>query len=294
MGRQRPAPRSGTRKANGASFVPISSNPKLSPVERVDVGVGDGRLRPVPRRPYVSVTYASIAATCSDRCAFKARGCYASAGFALRWLSPLDVAAADKSAEQVIAAEAALIDQSFRYQGCSGSAPGGRVPRDGGCDGRAGRDLRLHVAGDVGSERGARLLAGAAERWQARGGGAVWTFTHNWRDVPPDAFGPISVLASVENAGAAGLARERGYAVAIVVREFPSTRAFQLVGMADRVVPCPAETHGTTCVECRLCLDAPKLRARDIAIGFALHGRDAAKVRHRLPVVREVEPRAMV
>lgn len=292
MGRSKP--RSGTRKADGASFVAISCNPKLAPVERVETVTGDGRPRPTPHRPYVSATYTSIAATCSDRCVFKARGCYASSGFASRWLSPLDVAATHKSVEQVIMAEAQLIDRSFRPTGCSTTAPGGRVPRDGGRDGRQGRDLRLHVAGDVGSEGGARLLAGAAERWKRRGGGAVWTFTHNWRDIPADAFGPISVLASVETAGAAGLARERGYAVAVVVREFPSTRAFQLVGMADRVVPCPAETHGTTCVECRLCLDAPKLRERDIAIGFALHGRDANAVRRRLPVVREVEPRPMV
>ena len=33
-------------------------------------------------------------------------------------------------------------------------------------------------------------------------------------------------------------------------------------------MPCPAETKGTTCVRCRLCLDAHKLLERNVAIAF--------------------------
>lgn len=277
-------------KSGGAYFVPLSCNPKLAPIEYVDAG--GRRLRPVPRPPHVAVTYASIEATCDDGCAFKGRGCYVTSGFANRWMTGLDEAAKGHTADEVIAAECDLIDHAFRgrtpYVGRLPRRPGGRVPQDGGRDGRQGRDLRLHVAGDVATEANARRLAASAERWRERGGGVVWTYTHDWRRIAADAFGPVSVLASVETPGAASEARRKGYAVAIVVREFPSARAFRLAGMADRVVPCPAETRGTTCVQCRLCLDAPMLRANGIAIGFALHGRDAAKVRRRLPVVREV------
>lgn len=43
------------------------------------------------------------------------------------------------------------------------------------------------------------------------------------------------------------------------------------------------ETGKRTCVECRLCLDAPALRRGRLAIGFAIHGQQADRV--HLPVV---------
>jgi len=183
----------------------------------------------------------------------------------------LDRNARGLSGTQVNEAEADHIRYAF---------DGGTIPQDGA---RGGRDLRLHAGGDVASTRGAKALSGAAEDWKRRGGGSVWTFTHRWRQVARHSFGAISVLASCESTEDAKRAQQRGYVPALVLRSFPSERAFDLDGL--RVIPCPAETRGTTCVQCRLCLDREQhLRASKSAIGFALHGRQAAQV--RLPVLR--------
>lgn len=254
---------------------------KLAPV--VQGAYSGNRHRPMPQRPYCSATYVSIEATCPDSCRFKAAGCYVRAGFTGRAARQLDDAAAAEGlrGDEVIEREAQVIEASFC--GARGRA-GGRVAQDGGRHGRAGRDLRLHVGGDVSSTWGAMRLAVAAKSWQRRGGGAVWTYTHRWRRVARDAFGPISVLASVERVEDARAAVHRGYVPAIVLERFPSPRAFQLRGSRVTWLPCPAETKGTTCVQCRLCLDADALRRRGQGIAFAVHGNQAGKV--QLPVVR--------
>lgn len=230
-----------------------------------------GKLAPVRNKPfaatgpYASATDVSIAATCSDSCPFKLSGCYVRSGRTKKIAAKLDQASAGGSAEQVIADEAHLIDRAFR---------GGPVPQDGA---RGGRDLRLHAGGDVGSAADAVLLAGAAKRWQKRGGGAVWTFTHRWAEIPRATFGRISVLASVEVPQDIEVARRAGYASAIVVGEFPSHRAFALPGTTAKIIPCPAETSNTTCIECRLCLDADKLLELNTAIAFQVHGPAAGR-----------------
>lgn len=262
-----------------------SANQKLSPVELVDVGMA--RLRPIARAPFCCSTYVSIAATCNDSCAFKRRpdgspgGCFADTGFTRISMSQMDEAAGQLTSAEVLAQEAAAIDRSFAGRG--GPARVGPVPQDGA---RGGRDLRLHVGGDVGSAAGAALLAGAAQRWRARGGGAVWAYTHDWRTVPRAAWGSISVLASVERPQQIEEARKRGYPAAIVVREFPrGERAFRVVGTSAKVIPCPAETRDLTCVECRLCLDRDLL-GLDVAIGFKVHGKASDAARRSLPVLR--------
>ena len=247
--------------------VPKAYNAKLSPVRAWREGE-KRRLHALP--PFVAATYASIAATCSDACPFKAGGCFVPAGTTKKRAAAWDAAARGLSTEQVIAEEVRLLDAAFR---------GGRVPQDGG---RGGRDLRLHVGGDVGSEAGARLLAGAAERWVQRDGGRVWTFTNAWRDVPKDALGHISVLASVERPEDIELARTRGYAAAIVVEAFPSSKAFSLPGTSAMVVPCPAETKGTTCIQCRLYLNADALLDCNVAIAFAAHSATKKQVIEKL------------
>jgi hypothetical protein len=245
-----------------ARFVPVSFNRKLAPVERLPTG---SRLRPRARAPFVSTTDTSIAATCSEACPFKGSGCFAEPGFTRFKAREFD-AAKGLTADQVIAEEARLIDGAF---------DSGRVPQD---SAQGGRDLRLHMGGDVGSALGAQLLAGAAGRWRDRGGGTVWTFTHAWREVPREAWGPISVIAAVEQAEDIQVAR----AAAIVVDKFPSDKAFSLPGSTTKIVPCPAETRGKTCVECRLCLDADKATRRNIAIVFEAHGPTARRVREAL------------
>lgn len=257
-----------------ARFTAVSCNGKLSPVDSWRV---PGRTRPAIKAagPFVATTDASISATCPGNCPFKANGCYASSGLTRFPAERLDAAAKGFTAEQVIAEEVQQIDRAFR---------GGPIPQDGA---RGGRDLRLHVSGDVRSTIGAYMLGDEAERWVQRRGGASWTYTHAWREIPHEAWrSAISVLASVERPEDIEVARAAGYAAAITLEQFPSDRAFRLSGTTARMIPCPAETRGRTCVECRLCLDDKKLLERDIAIAFALHGPGAKLAREQLVQLR--------
>jgi hypothetical protein len=112
------------------------------------------------------------------------------------------------------------------------------------------------------------------------GGGRVWTYTHSWRRIPAHAFWPISTLASCETPDQVKAARRRGYAPALVVEKFPKgKRPFVVAG--TKFIPCPAETIGKTCVECRLCLDAD-LRGMGAGIAFQVHGDHAAQATRAL------------
>lgn len=142
----------------GAVFRITSCNKKLAPVDMVEND--SPRLRPTPRAPFACSTYVSIDATCSDSCVFKAGGCYIRTGFTAQLARTLDAESLSISGLEVIRNEVALIDHAFPRAG--------RIPQDGA---RGGRDLRLHVGGDCPSEKAAELLAGAADRWVARGGG---------------------------------------------------------------------------------------------------------------------------
>lgn len=291
MGHVRPASRTSaalrifrdTTRGAGVAFRPASASHKLSPVrsERY-VHPRSGRVfeRPHAVAPFVASTYVSIEATCPSDCPMKGAGCYAQSGFTAPAVRQLDAGARGMSGLDVIRAEALAIDRSFTGQG-GHWAPGlKRVPQDGA---RGGRDLRLHVAGDIpseGAEDAARLLAGAARRWRIRGGGAVFAYTHQWHRATRAAWGSISVLASCDQPHEVELARQRGYAAALVVGAVPSERAFTIPGVPGKVVPCPAQTRGTTCAECRLCLDRDLL-ALDVTVAFAVHGVHSAAARER-------------
>jgi hypothetical protein len=148
------------------------------------------------------------------------------------------------------------------------------------------RDLRLHVVGDARTEAAARLLAESAERYVLRGGGRskVWTYTHAWRTVSRAAWGAsVSVLASCEGPGQVEQARARGYAAALVVPSFRQEAAYDHDGV--RLLPCPEQTRGVRCSDCRLCLDDHRLHRAGLTIGFALHGAGAARARLALPVL---------
>jgi hypothetical protein len=257
----------------GVSIQETSRNSKLGPTKLVDRG--RPRLEPVAVGPFISSTHASITATCPSGCAFRNNGCYAqnaATGAAVRRLDEMGGATHRlRIADQ----EAQLVDGAFG---------GGEIPRDGGRDGRSGRDLRLRVAGDYTTDAEAQVLAYAAERWEDRGGGGVFGFTHGWRDIDRRSFGPIRILASVERPEDIADAHARGYDVAIVLAAFAGERAFELSGTGVKVVPCPQLTRGTTCTKCRMCIAAP-LRERALVIGFAAHGARAERVRRRLAVV---------
>lgn len=253
----------------GASLQVWSANRKIAP-QRYEVA-RSGRRRNVPAGPFVATTHVSIAATCPSSCPFRAGACYAIAGLHRQNGALLDERARDRDPDDVIAAEVALIDSTWKRG----------VPQDG--PRGWGRPLRLHVAGDVSSETGARMLSGAAKRWLDRGGGPVWTYTHRWREIPRDAWGWVSVLASVEHQAEVALARARGYVAAVTVKHYPDGhRAFRFGGVT--AIPCPAEVGSVTCASCGLCWDDERLTERGLAIAFAAHGPSAGRV--RLAVLR--------
>lgn len=256
----------------GASFQKTSSNDKLSVVLRKRHK--NKRYQTYPTRPYVCSTYVSIKSTCPEECRFRNAGCYPQVGNSAQYVQQLDDSAVGMDGYDIALAEADLINRAW---------PRG-IPQDGA---RGGRDLRLHVAGDTACTKSAYALGWAAERWRARGGGAVWTTTHRWREIAPYAFGPaISVLASVETPGEVLQAIDLGYMPAITMVEFRDKRAFSLPeAPAVKVVPCPSQTRGIKCIHCRLCFKKlPKGRV----IGFQLHGNGARMAASRLPILGQV------
>lgn len=260
-------------------FHKTSANRKLARQVKVPYEHKHFKFRPTPVAPFCSSTYVSIEATCSESCAFKRGpngergGCYIDAdSFMRRAMAVLDQGAKGRSGIDVIREEAEEIDRAFPHG----------VPQDGA---RGGRDLRLHVGGDVFDRHGAWLLAGAASRWAMRGGGSVWSFTHNWREIAREYFGAISILASVERLGDIREAVRAGYAPALVVEKFPrGKRTFERGGVT--FIPCPAETLQKTCVECRLCLDADGLARRGQGIAFEVHGQGAEVAKSALVPLR--------
>ncbi|MCZ7679831.1 MAG: hypothetical protein M5U28_14130 [Sandaracinaceae bacterium] len=267
--RPKPTPRRASH-ALAAALQPKSRSRKLAPITMVDRGP-DRRPEPVAVGPFVASSYISIAGTCPQSCPFRTAGCYAGTGSARALVAKLDAAAEMLTPLEVVRQEAELIDR-FAARG---------VPRDGGRHGHSGRDLRLHVSGDVRSRAAAQLLGEASERYRQRGGGRVWTYTHSARVVHRADWGDISVLASVENPRDVDDVADAGYAAAIVVPKFPSHSPFRLPGSSTRFVPCPQQTRGVPCVKCRLCFDSD-LRKRNIAIAFEAHGPAAGRVREAL------------
>lgn len=206
----------------------------------------------------VSTTMASQA-SCDPTCPFRKSGCYAESGPQGIHTARLNKAEADHSPEAIAKAEAEAID------GLSGQ-----------------RDLRLHVVGDCSTTATARIVAEAAERHTAKAGKSVWTYTHSWRTVERKAWGKVSVLASVETVDDARKAMARGFAAAMVVESFGTTKAAPL---ADDVkgIPCPAQTRDdVTCQRCQLCWKDGALLDRRAVILFAAHGSGQKKIRRAL------------
>lgn len=223
----------------------------------------------MPTAPFVAATYVSITKTCPPTCVFKDHGCFAQNGFIRRFTRPLDDQAVAEGLDgtEVARNEARCLDKAYG---------GGEVPQDGRF---GGRDLRLHVGGDTADTTSALILASAAKRWRKRGGGEVWTFTHRWREIPANSWGPIHVWASTETVAEAQEAQRLGYRASITLptgsftgdKEQVLTDGTTTQGI--NVIPCPWETRKIPCNRCRLCLRA-KLPG-DPVIGFQVHGSTA-------------------
>lgn len=259
-------------KLPGVIFARTASTQKLSHIY-MDPVPGLRKFRPEPTKPYVCATYVSISATCPDTCVFKDNGCFAQNGFIRRITRPLDEQAKEAALTglQVAKNEAVLMDRAFsgRWGG-----PCQRIPQDGR---RGGRDLRLHVGGDVSGSDAVVILADAARRWLRRGGGDVWTYTHRWREIPVDLWGPIRVWASTETVVEALEAQARGYRASMTIDHRYALQ--QRHAFRDRstkasvdVIPCPWETRKVPCNHCRLCLREPI--PGNPVIGFVVHGNE--------------------
>jgi hypothetical protein len=200
----------------------------------------------------VSATYVSQS-SCPSDCPLFRKGCYAEHGYAGVTTARLNRSAL-RDAREIARREARAI------AGLSGK-----------------RVLRLHVVGDARTNAAACVLGKAARSYAARGdkparGKKVWTYTHAWKRVRRDSWGEsVSVLASCETPAQARDAMAQGYAAALVVPSFESTRAYYRDGIT--VLPCPAQTHDdVTCESCGLCRDDERLRERGLVIAFAAHG----------------------
>lgn len=236
---------------NGATYVSDSGNTKIMGTKKVDA------------------TYTSIEASCPDSCELKSKGCYAQLSFVGMQVKRLDAQAVGASALQVARAEAKAIDDSYKA---------GPVPQ--------GRDLRIHVSGDSRTLAGTKLINNAVGRWRKRGGGAAWSYTHAWKHVPRKTWDNVSILASVDSVKDVPLAREQGYAPAIVVPEHPSERAYTLEGSDVKWIPCPAQTRDVGCSDCRLCFNANRLFENNMGIAFAAHGVKKSEIKRRLTVIQ--------
>lgn len=225
-----------------------------------------------PKTGPVDATYASIRSTCPASCASLQDGtCYAQGGRVAMTVRRLD--AQGLSALEAARAEVAAIDAAW----------GGRtIP---------GIALRLHVSGDASSPEAARMLADAVLRRSRRGGGPAWTYTHAWEHVPRSDWGTVSILASVDSVEDVDRARAQGYAPALVVAEHPADgRAFR-DSEGRTWIPCPEQTRGTRCTECRLCWSADALFARNAGITFAAHSQRERAMKTRLPVLQAASKR---
>jgi len=187
--------------------------------------------------------------TCPESCPLRHNGCYAEEFRS--YVPALRALMRSKApAEQAIDFEASLIESARRALYDTGTRP----------------PLRLHVVGDVDGDGSASLLAWACRDWPS----VAWTYTHRWREVGCSSWGCISALASVDRFDQAAEALALGYAPAVVVGQVGAAR-FARDGV--RWTPCPAQHRdGMTCVRCRLCWYADKLRDAKRGVVFETHG----------------------
>lgn len=153
-------------------------------------------------------------------------------------------------------------------------------------------DLRLHIVGDCRTRRAAQITATASERYIARSHRygsprKVWTYTHAWRKVERSDWKSVSVLASCETTEDVRHARSKGYATAIVVDKFKKKSAYE-IAEGLKVIPCPQQTTGVTCVECRLCMKDQHLKDRNLTIAFEAHSISKQKVKDKLMTLNMV------
>lgn len=237
----------------GAKYISRSHNRKLSKDFNIDA------------------TYASIEATCPSSCELRKGGCYSKLSYVGIINSKLNKESENLTALDVAKAEAQAIDQSYG---------GGKLPKN--------RCLRIHVSGDSKTIKGSKRINAAVGRWKKRGDktNLCWSYTHAWQKVHSKHWSNVSMLASIDKVADAKLAREQGYAPAIVVPEFKNKKAFYLNGSDTKWIPCPAQTfEEVTCESCKLCMKSQFLYTNNIGIAFEAHGVQKNIIKKRLKVI---------
>lgn len=194
----------------------------------------------------VSATYAPIQ-SCPQTCPFLNKGCYAQLGNC-RWTTDRisKNIPVDSRPSRIALAEARSISK------LTGKNP-----------------LRLHVVGDCKTPKAASILAEVGNKYKSKYNQTIWTYTHAWENVPREAWGDISVLASCDTLDKAEEAYSKGYAIS-TVRWKPFTRPFTWGRWLMQ--PCLSETKGMKCKDCRMCWSDKALRANRTIICFFPHG----------------------
>ena len=197
----------------------------------------------------VAATYAPIAQTCPVSCPLRDSGCYAQSGnvgFQVRRLErQLDGLNGDTCAT--------LEGDEIAHM--AAHAPPNHA-------------MRVHVSGDATSDFRAAQIARGARVWA----GPIWSYTHAWRDVKRTSWGRVSILASCESLSQVAEAQKAGYAAALVVAHHPADGRARREENGVKVIPCPSQTRGVKCTDCKLCWDDQLLLSQHACISFAAHG----------------------
>ena len=205
----------------------------------------------------VAATYAPISQTCPVSCPLRDNGCYAQSGNVGFKVRRTEEYSSGMNGDTVATLEGdEIVDMAAHAQ------------RQGVALSHA---LRIHVSGDATSDYRARQMARGASAWS----GPVWSYTHAWASVARESWGRVSVLASCETLSQVILAAAKGYAAALVVSEHPKNGRAFIVGGDDarvKVIPCPSQTRGVLCTDCRLCWNDKLLLSQGACISFAAHG----------------------
>ena len=198
----------------------------------------------------VSATYVSQA-SCPTSCPLMGAGCYAERGKVGIHTSRLNKGGEDDPT-------ALALEEAEAIAGLTGYRP-----------------LRVHVVGDCSTNEAAEIVGEAMRVHTARHGQPAWTYTHAWREVRRESWGDVAVLASCESKADVADASARSHATAIIVsrhetakRHHANTSLLDTVGVDT--IPCPNQTRGRTCEQCKLCL-YPR-SPDDPSISFAAHG----------------------
>ena len=213
---------------------------------------------------FMPVTYNS-AATCPDSCIFKNNGCYASAGFhtRLNWQAVTD-GKRGGSFKELLNNIKALPPLTF---------------------------WRAHIAGDIpANDRGEVSEVYINKVSEANKGRRGYTYSHHDINIKNNSklFKKANnknfiINVSTESEQQADTAVNVHKLPAVMVVKSTEHRNAWTTAGGNRVVVCPAQTAGRSCIDCQLCADRPSPR---LIIAFKAHGNAAKKINNILETIK--------